>query len=159
MKAFPLAGLLRLRNTELDSAAGALAASNRRALEAKQRRSRAFADLGGSESMPSTGEALMAVAAARAALRSELHALTMLEQAAADDAETMQAAYREAKKRTVPLEKMQARHQANETAADLKAEQDALDETAVIRASGDRRQGSRRIETEEPTRKAGNASY
>lgn len=159
MKSFPLAGLLRLRNMELDTAAGTLAATNRRAGEARDRRSRALAGLAASETMPADPGSLMAIVAARTALQTELQALTQLEDMAQQDAAAAREAYRAAKMRSVPLEKMEARHQADETAAELKLEQDALDEIAVLRASGDGRQGRRRIETEATTRKAGNASY
>ena len=134
MAHFPLAGLLRLRGIELDAAQGRLAGANRRAQESRDRRVRSVSGLGAVDAHPADGTALLAIAAARSAARSELAALDAL--IAADDAEqrAAQAQYREAKMRTVPLEKMADRHRAQQAAADLKSEQSALDESAVRRA-------------------------
>lgn len=135
MAHFPLAGLLRLRGIELDTAQGRLAGANRRSIENREHRARVMAGLGGSESRPSDALTLMAVAAARSSARADLEALDAL--IASDDQElaAAQDAFREAKKRTVPLEKMAERHRQESIAAELKSEQDALDETASQRAA------------------------
>ena len=135
MANFPLAGLLRLRGIELDAAQGRLAGANRRTMENKEHRSRVMAGLGTGESRPSDPVTLMAVAAARSSARADLAALDAL--IASDEQELVaaQAGFREAKMRTVPLEKMAERHRQESIAAELKSEQDALDETASQRAA------------------------
>lgn len=135
MSKFPLAGLLRLRGIELDTAQGRLAGANQRAGVNRERRARAMNDLAGGERIPSDSVSLMAVAAARASARSQLTELDAL--IAADEVElnAAQAGYREAKMRTVPLEKMAERHRQAQTTAELKAEQGALDEAASRRTA------------------------
>ena len=135
MAQFPLAGLLRLRGIELDAASGRLAGANRRVQESRERRARSVSSLGACDTHPADGPALLAIAAARSAARSQLAALDALITTADADQQAAQAQYRAAKMRTVPLEKMAARHQLEQTAAELKAEQSALDESAIRRTS------------------------
>lgn len=134
MAQFPLAGLLRLRGIELDAASGRLAGANRKVQESRERRARSVSSLGACDAHPADGPALLAIAAARSAARSQLAALDELITAADAEQQAAQAQYREAKMRTVPLEKMAARHQAEQAAEDLRAEQSALDESATRRA-------------------------
>lgn len=134
MAQFPLAGLLRLRGIELDTAQGRLAGANRRALENRDRRARSVSSLGAGEEHPANGAALLAIAAARSAARSELAVLDALIAAGDAEQEAAREQYREAKMRTVPLEKMAARHRLEQAALELKAEQSALDESATRRA-------------------------
>lgn len=135
MANFPLAGLLRLRGIELDAAQGRLAAANRRTMENREHRARVMAGLGTGETRPSDPVTLMAVAAARSAARSDLANLDALIASSEVEQAEAQAGFREAKMRTVPLEKMAERHRQESLAAELKAEQDALDETATLRAA------------------------
>ncbi len=135
MAQFPLAGLLRLRGIELDAASGRLAGANRRVQESRERRARSVSSLSACDAHPADGAALLAIAAARSAARSQLAALDALITTADAEQQAAQAQYRAAKMRTVPLEKMAARHQVEQTAAELKAEQSALDESAIRRAS------------------------
>ena len=134
MAQFPLAGLLRLRGIELDAASGRLAGANRKVQESRERRARSVSSLGACDAHPADGPALLAIAAARSAARSQLAALDELITAADAEQQAAQAQYRDAKMRTVPLEKMAARHQAEQAAEDLRAEQSALDESATRRA-------------------------
>lgn len=135
MSKFPLAGLLRLRGIELDTAQGRLAGANQRAGVNRERRVRAMSDLMGGERTPSDSVSLMAVAAARAAASSQLTELDALIAAGEAEIEAAQTGYREAKMRTVPLEKMAERHRQAQTATELKAEQSALDEVATRRTA------------------------
>lgn len=135
MAQFPLAGLLRLRGIELDAASGRLAGANRRVQESRERRARSVSSLSACDAHPADGPALLAIAAARSAARSQLAALDALITTADAEQQAAQAQYRAAKMRTVPLEKMAARHQLEQTAAELKAEQSALDESAIRRTS------------------------
>lgn len=138
MKPFPLAGLMRLRNIELDSATGRLAGANRSLGDSRERRKLASSGLGAGETQPTDADSLMAIAASRAAARSELDGLLALEAEAEREAEQAREGYRQAKMRTVPLEKMAGRHRISEVAASLKAEQNALDETAGLRRAAPR---------------------
>ena len=135
MAQFPLAGLLRLRGIELDAASGRLAGANRKVQESRERRARSVSSLGACDAHPADGPALLAIAAARSAARSQLAALDALITTADAEQQAAQAQYRDAKMRTVPLEKMAARHRLEQAAAELKAEQSALDESATRRAA------------------------
>lgn len=135
MANFPLAGLLRLRGIELDAAQGRLAGANRRTIENREHRSRIMAGLGTGQTRPSDPATLMAVAAARSSARADLAALDALIASSEQEQAEAQAQFREAKMRTVPLEKMAERHRGEAIAAELKAEQDALDEAASQRAA------------------------
>lgn len=125
---FPLAALLRLRQTQEDQAAGQLA---RAALEldaVRARRSSARSSMAASPSEVHSSEQMMALVAARAAGRSMLADLDALE--ADTDAAHAAAAttYAIARSRTKPLDRMGERHAAQSLASELKTEQDALDE-------------------------------
>lgn len=132
-RAFPLAGLLRLRQTQQDQAAADLAAANRSARDAKARRQSARIEANMTESEAVSPAALLAIAAARASSRSMLADLDALCQLEDDAAAAAQSAFMAARTRSVGLEKLSDRHHAQWNAGQLKAEQGALDEIASSR--------------------------
>jgi flagellar FliJ protein len=130
-RAFPLAGLLRLRQIEKDHAASDLAAANAFRRNADDRQARAIAALHNVSSETTDAASLFALAAARASSRSMLADLAALTERADREAAEAQAAFGEAKARAVGLEKLEARHNADITARDLSTEQAAIDEVAT----------------------------
>lgn len=132
-RAFPLAGLLRLRQTQQDHAAAELATANRSARDAKARRQAARIEASMTESEAVSPAALLAIAAARASSRSLLADLDALCQIEDDAVATAQSAFTAARTRSVGLEKLSDRHHTQWNAGQLKAEQGALDEIASSR--------------------------
>ncbi|WP_144758821.1 flagellar FliJ family protein [Curtobacterium sp. 9128] len=134
---FPLAGLLRLRHAEQDQAAAVLAAANDRVRDAADARVAARRTLDDTESAMSVDDAatLSAVAAARAATRGMLQELDAVVQHRRADADAAQAAYTEARRSALGLEKLETQHSERVAAEDLRAEQTALDEIAARRRS------------------------
>ncbi len=129
-RAFALGGLLRLRRLEQDQAAGSLSVANAGRRESAAREAAARAGLGDSPATPETLGALHGIAAARASARSmvaELGAVTQERQRRAEEA---QQAYSDARRNTLSLEKLAARHSETVAAEDLHAEQIVLDELA-----------------------------
>lgn len=132
-RAFPLAGLLRLRKTQEDQAAAELASAHRSARDAKARRGTARIEASMTESEAVSAAALTAIAAARASSRSMLADLDALCQIEDENLATAQSAYMTAHNRSVGLEKLSDRHRVQWNAGQLKAEQNALDEIASAR--------------------------
>jgi flagellar FliJ protein len=130
-RAFPLAGLLRLRQIEKDHAASDLAAANAFRRNADDRQARAIAALHNVSTETTDAASLFALAAARASSRSMLADLAALTERADREAAEAQAAFGEAKSRAVGLEKLETRHNAEITAIDLSTEQAAIDEAAT----------------------------
>ncbi|WP_026551957.1 flagellar FliJ family protein [Arthrobacter sp. H20] len=130
-RAFPLAGLLRLRRIHQDQAAGELAAANAavRAREADRGATMGFLDR--SLSRVDSAQALSAVAAARASSRSMLRELEALETRSRADLDRAQAEFSAARARTISLEKLEERHTAAVQVEDLRTEQLVLDEIAT----------------------------
>ncbi|PPL15260.1 hypothetical protein GY24_14640 [Microterricola pindariensis] len=129
-RAFALDGLLRLRRLEQDEAAGSLAAANAGRHESAAREAAARAGLGESLATPDTLDALHGIAAARASARSmvaELGAVTLERQRRAEEA---QQEYSAARRNTLSLEKLAARHAETVAGEELHAEQIVLDELA-----------------------------
>lgn len=127
---FPLAGLLRLRQLQQDQAATGMARAASRSEELRSRRTAARNELGGSAETAVSAASLMAIAAARASSQSMLADLDALDAAAEADLEEARAEYTQARRMAVGLEKLELRHVAELAAADLHAEQGALDEIA-----------------------------
>ncbi|KRE76326.1 flagellar FliJ family protein [Arthrobacter sp. Soil763] len=125
---FSLAGLLRLRQIQQDQAASGLARARSRSSSVRARESSARRQLAATDGDIDSTASLRAVAAARSASHSMLADL----QGLARLAETDEAAAREefiaARTRSTGLEKLQARHHAEVSTADLRAEQSTLDE-------------------------------
>ena len=130
-RAFPLAGLLRLRQIEKDHAASDLAAANAFRRNADDRQARAIAALHNVSTETTDAASLFALAAARASSRSMLADLAALTERADREAAEAQTAFGEAKSRAVGLEKLETRHNAEITARDLSIEQAAIDEVAT----------------------------
>lgn len=130
-RAFPLAGLLRLRQIEKEHAASDLAAANAFRRAAADRQARAIAALHAVPAEATDASTLLALAAARASGRSMLADLTVLAAQADAEAERAREAFTEAKKQAVGLEKLEARHRAQVVATELGAEQAAIDEHAT----------------------------
>lgn len=128
---FPLAGLLRLRQIQQDQAASDLAAARRRANDSTVRERRAQSALAGIATDVSDSSVLYAIAAARASSRSMLAELQEIERADRETAELANAAFTQARARSVGLEKLERRHIDGVEHADLHAEQGVLDEIAT----------------------------
>ncbi|MES2093309.1 MAG: hypothetical protein V4531_05795 [Actinomycetota bacterium] len=127
-RSFPLAGLLRLRQVQQDQAAIDLSAANARVAEGSARQRRARSALGATSSEAASTSVLYAVAASRAASRSmlaELQALDCDHRAAQDVAN---AAFSEARARSIGLEKLEVRFDDAVATGMLVAEQAVLDE-------------------------------
>ncbi|MFF1572694.1 hypothetical protein ACFVWR_08110 [Leifsonia sp. NPDC058292] len=130
-RAFPLAGLLRLRQIEKDHAASDLAAANAFRRDADDRQVRAIAALHNVSVEATDAASLFALAAARASSRSMLADLAALTDRAEREAAEAQAAFGDAKARAVGLEKLETRHNDGVAAHDLSTEQAAIDEVAT----------------------------
>lgn len=131
-RTFSLVGLLRLRQVQQDIASSEHATANARMRDAALRRARARTDLGEMAVEPQDVAALAAVAAARAAARSTLLELDVLEQAAAEEQERTRVAFSAARVRSIALEKLAERHDAAVDAEDARAEQREIDELTAV---------------------------
>lgn len=127
---FPLAGLLRLRQTQQDVAASGLARANARSASLRSRRANAREELAESTGNAGSSAALLAIAAARASAQSMLAELDALAASAEAEADQARTEYTEAKRSAVGLEKLENRHRAAFEASALQAEQGVLDEIA-----------------------------
>lgn len=132
---FPLAGLLRLRHAEQDRAAAALAAANDRVRDAADARIAARRNLADreQEQLVTDAATLSALAAARASTRGMLEELDAVARTRRADADAARTAYSAARRAALGLEKLEGHHDHEQAAADLRAEQDALDEIAARR--------------------------
>ncbi|GAA1357673.1 hypothetical protein GCM10009636_29160 [Arthrobacter koreensis] len=127
---FPLAGLLRLRRLQQDSAAGTLAAANADLRRAAEARIEAYGSLAATPLEAADAATLNAIAAARASSRSMLADLLASEQLKDAAANTAQAEFQAARARSVGLEKLEAKHSDAVAVEDLRTEQNVLDELA-----------------------------
>jgi flagellar FliJ protein len=127
---FPLAGLLRLRKMQEDQAAAGLARAASSARSASERRAAARTELAGSGDTSVSSAALLAIAAARASSQSMLADLDALAEVAEEQLSAARSDYSHARRSAAGLEKLEDRHLAERAAADLLAEQGALDEIA-----------------------------
>jgi len=129
-RAFPLAGLLRLRHAQQDEAGSVLATANARLTDANARRARMAAVLAG-ESVEITDSAtLFAVSAARASTRGMLAELDAMAASRRAEAESAQIAFSAARTQSIGLEKLEAKHTQRVLAEDAHGEQLVLDEVA-----------------------------
>lgn len=129
-RTFALAGLLRLRGIEEDRAAAELSTANTRSRAIHARKSAARLELQDSPVDVSNVKALHVAAISRASSRSMLADLIALEAIQDEETATAQSAFIAARARTAGLEKLEVKHHARVAAADLSAEQTALDEIA-----------------------------
>jgi len=130
-RSFSLVGLLRLRHAQQDIAAGRLADANGRLRTAADARLAARRTLDDGPVAITDAAMLSAVAASRASTRgmlAELDAVTQRRQAEAAEA---QAAFGEARRAAIGLEKLEEKHAVLSAAEDLHDEQVALDEIAT----------------------------
>lgn len=129
-RAFRLAGLLRLRESQEAQAAGNLATANAGLREGTERVDRLRTRAESAPVDADSAQALQAVAAVRASTRGMLIELDGLVESLADEAEAARDTYRLARRDALVLEKLGERHHAALEAADLAREQAALDEVA-----------------------------
>jgi flagellar FliJ protein len=129
-RAFPLAGLLRLRHAQQDEAGSMLASANARLADATARRARTAAMLAGEPVQVTDTATLLALSAARASTRGMLAELDAMAASRRADVDTAQAAYNAARTRSVGLEKLEAKHTERVQAEDARVEQLVLDEVA-----------------------------
>lgn len=129
-RAFPLAGLLRLRHLQQDQAAGDLAAANSRLQQNSVTRERARSALGGTPAEATSVEALYAVAAARASTRGMLADLDALGRHHEASAQQAQAVFDSARVQTRSLEKLEIRHAQAVITEEHHDEQLVIDEIA-----------------------------
>jgi flagellar FliJ protein len=127
---FSLAGLLRLRQIQQDQAATGLARARSRSSSVRAREAAARRELGALDEPISSSASLRAIAAARSSSHSMLADLQNLGRIAETDESTARSEFIAARTRSVGLEKLQARHDAEVNTEDLRAEQSALDEIA-----------------------------
>ena len=127
---FSLLGLLRLRHAQQDQAGAVLAEANDRLREAADERVRAKRTLADEPSEVTDAAMLSALAASRASSRGMLAELDAVTQRRQADADAAQAAFNEARRAAIGLEKLEYKHAVAEAAADLRDEQIALDEIA-----------------------------
>ncbi|WP_034623672.1 flagellar export protein FliJ [Cellulomonas sp. URHE0023] len=135
-RAFPLAGLLRLRTMSEDRAASELALARRDQVRAEQRALETAERLSGA-TMPS-GTGLLAFQASVAS-RSALGSLLIEHRRDVSVAETVTdertEAWSEARQQVRTLERLEERHDEAERLEETRAEQKVLDEIAGRRAS------------------------
>lgn len=127
---FSLAGLLRLRQLQQDQAATGLARARSRSSSVRARETAARRELSATDDPISSSASLRAVAAARSSSHSMLADLQNLARLAETDEAAAREEFIAARTRSVGLEKLQARHNAEVNTEDLRAEQSALDEIA-----------------------------
>lgn len=129
-RTFALAGLLRLRTIEEDQAAAKLSSANTRSQAIHARKSAARLELQDSPVEVASIKALHMAAISRASSRSMLADLIALEAVQGAETDAARSDFAAARRRTAALEKLEARHQDGQAAADALAEQNALDEIA-----------------------------
>lgn len=127
---FSLAGLLRLRQIQQDQAATGLASARSRSSSVRAREASARRELAAGDAPISSSASLRAVAAARSSSHSMLADLRNLSRIAETEETAAREEFIAARTRSVGLEKLQARHDADVHMADLRAEQSTLDEIA-----------------------------
>jgi flagellar protein FliJ len=130
-RAFPLAGLLRLRKLEEDMSASELARVRRAQHENSARIRTLRAVLGDSEVDPDSIVAIQSIAAARASSASMLGELGALDREIVADVEVARAAHEAAHAKSLGLEKLEAKHTATEAVTAQRLEQLVLDELAA----------------------------
>ncbi|MGW8431265.1 flagellar FliJ family protein [Curtobacterium citreum] len=133
MSGFRLAGILRIRGIQQQQAAGDLAQANHSLARVVQRRADIRAQLAGTTTDAAGPGAIAAMSSTRAAAQSMLADLTAMHASAEVTADDASAAYNLSRARTLALEKLQERHDRQQTAAREAQEQAALDELAVTR--------------------------
>lgn len=131
MKAFRLAGLLRVRDLEEQRAAATLAEASVALDAVYAHRSRTRATLAGVPPEAADAAALSALVAARANAHALLGELSSLHDQAEHIAANARDAHHAARADARALEKLHLRHIDTETTREIRAEQLTLDEIAI----------------------------
>ncbi|MGX5697753.1 flagellar export protein FliJ [Agromyces soli] len=135
MKGFRLDGLLRVRRAQEERTASVLAARTARLRDSEALRSRAMRELAAFGEPGTTLEALRAVAAARASSEAMLAELRLAGARLEDEVDEARLALGEARRRVRTLERLEQAHRSAEQEAELKHEQNRLDEIASGRVA------------------------
>lgn len=131
MSGFTLAGLLRLRQVQEDRAAAELGYAERERARREERVAATGERLAASH-LPPEAEAssFLAATASRLTLHALLDEETQEAAAAARVATTRRAEWTSARRAERSVERLEEHHEARERAAELRSEQQALDEVA-----------------------------
>ena len=131
---FPLAGLLRVRDAQERVAAEQLARTTSARLRAEAAEQGAVTSLSEISAQVDDAQTMLAMAAARAAGRSALSDLqTLAELRRAEEADA-KAVHVEVRRELKGLERLEGTHRVEALRTDLRTEQVALDEIAVVRS-------------------------
>jgi len=136
VKPFSLLGLLRLRKLQEDKAAASLAVARRSQRDTAARIAHAHARLASVDASVATSDELFAIAATRSSSASMLADLVELERRQADEVDVLAASHADTVRAARSIEKLEERHEAEQAAAELAAEQRVLDELALRRERG-----------------------
>lgn len=135
MKAFRLDGLLRVRRVQEERTASVLASRTARLRDSEALRSRAMRELAAHGEPGTRLETLRAIAAARASSEAMLAELRLAGARLEDEVDEARIALGEARRRVRTLERMELAHAEAEQEAELKHEQNRLDEIASGRVA------------------------
>lgn len=135
MKAFRLDGLLRVRRVQEERTASVLASRTARLRDSEALRSRAMRELAAYGEPGTRLETLRAIAAARASSEAMLAELRLAGARLEDEVDEARIALGEARRRVRTLERMELAHVEAEQEAELKHEQNRLDEIASGRVA------------------------
>jgi len=142
MAAFSLAALLRLRRVTEDRAAVDVAAARSRASEIASQRHRLIDTLADHGHDARDVRGIAAISAARASTSTMLADLEALHAQQAEVVAAAEARYRDARRGTLSIEKLEERHDEAVRLEELRAEQAVLDELAGRRRPGEPGGGS-----------------
>ncbi|OZD37456.1 hypothetical protein CH252_33125 [Rhodococcus sp. 06-1477-1B] len=134
---FPLSALLRVRGVQERAAAEKLSRARAEVVAAETAVDRAVSSLSEIATRIDDAATLLAMAAARSSGQAALADLRTLAQLRRDAADAAAVAHVEARRDLKGLERLESAHLASELAEELRAEQSALDEIAVVRAVRD----------------------
>lgn len=133
---FSLGGLLRLRRRQEDQAAGHLLRARSRASELAAQRTHVRESLLEQDGEVQSVETMHAISAARASTSSMLADLRGLAVEQDGEVERARSAHAKARADRMAIEKLEARHDAEQEATRLRQEQAALDEIGGRGAPG-----------------------
>lgn len=130
-KTYPLARLLRLRKMTEDQKASDLALTQRREFQAQEKVRRAQEEIIGSKIDGDYSEAVWrSTVAAQVARRSMMLEAVSLAEVAAEETATATLAWQEARRQSMPLEKLEERFNEQQALEENRAESIVLDEVA-----------------------------
>jgi flagellar export protein FliJ len=134
---FPLSALLRVRGVQERAAAASLSNARAASDAAETAVRQAVSSLGDIATVIDDPATLLAMAAARSSGQAALADLRVLAQMRQDAAEAAALAHVEARRELKGLERLEIAHRESERAEERRAEQNVLDEIAVVRAARD----------------------